>query len=134
MLKLHLVMTSQLPKTINNHTHMVDCIFCSIVNHTQPAKIFFEDEKIVVFETIAPKTKIHWLIVPRLHIASLNEALPEHGEVFGHLIAQVPRLARQAGIAESGYKLVANTGKDGGQMVYHIHFHLLGGEPLNGLV
>lgn len=111
---------------------MDDCIFCKIVAKQIPADVQFEDEQILVFKDIAPKAKVHWLIVPKVHIASMQALAPEHAALAGHLFTQVGKIAELAGVDKSGYRMVSNTGADGGQDVFHLHIHLFGGEKIPG--
>jgi len=106
---------------------MENCIFCRIVAKEVPAQILFEDAQVVVIPDAHPAAPLHLLVIPRQHIRSLNE-LPTDGEnLAGHLVVVGREMARQAGIAESGYRLVINTGPQSGQSVYHLHLHVLGG-------
>ncbi len=111
-----------------------ECIFCQIAQHKIPAKIRYEDENIIAFDDINPKAKIHILIVPKKHISSVNEASQKDEKLLGKLILVAQKIAKKVGIENSGYKLIINTGKHGGQIIPHLHLHLLGGEPLKGLV
>lgn len=113
---------------------MEDCIFCKIANKEIRKEIIFEDDKVIAFEDNAPKAKVHILIITKEHIASTNDFQDHHTETIGKLILAAKKIAMDKGIAEKGYKLVLNCGKDGGQMVPHIHVHLLGGGPVSGLV
>lgn len=104
-----------------------DCIFCKIANGELDSTIVFEDEKCVAFEDLDPQAPTHILVIPRVHIESMNEADPEHREILGHLLLTAAEIAREKGIAESGYRTVINTNSAGGQTVFHLHLHLLGG-------
>jgi histidine triad (HIT) family protein len=95
-----------------------------------PFKKAHEDEHVLAFHDIAPQAPVHVLLIPKSHLTSLDDATPEHHELLGHLLCLVPRLAAQLGLSESGYRTVINTGADGGQSVFHLHIHLLGGRPL----
>lgn len=112
---------------------MSDCIFCKIVSGDIPADIVFEDEQVVVFKDINPKAEVHWLVIPRIHIESLFEVNESHSALMAHIMSLLPKLARQTGL-EHGFRTILNTGPKGGQEVYHIHFHLLGGSRLPGFV
>ncbi len=90
----------------------------------------YEDETVVAFHTIHPVAPLHLLIVPRKHIPSVNVVAPEDEAILGHLFSVARTLAEEAGVAASGYRLITNTGPDGGQSVYHVHMHLLGGKHL----
>jgi histidine triad (HIT) family protein len=106
---------------------MNQCIFCKIVNKEIPADIIFENEKIIVFRDINPKAPVHFLIVSKKHISSLNEIEEEDKELLSEIFFVVKEIAKKVGIIESGYKTVINVGKGGGQEVPHLHIHLLGG-------
>jgi len=108
----------------------MNCIFCSIIQGQSPAHIHFEDETCIAFSTNRPISPVHLLIVPKKHIASVNDLEESDEPVMGHLFIVARRLAIELGIAEAGYRLVVNTGPDGGQSVYHIHVHLIGGRHL----
>jgi len=110
-----------------------DCIFCSIASGTQETTFVYEDDTVVAFHDIQPKAKVHVLIIPREHLASLNETSADHVSLLGHLTSVAARLAKELDVAEGGYKLVVNTGAHAGQLVPHLHFHLLGGEPVLGV-
>lgn len=110
-----------------------DCIFCKIVRGEAPAAILYQDEQAVAFKDIAPRAPVHVLIVPRLHIPSAAEVTEEHAALIGHLIAVAAQVAREQGIAETGYRLVTNVGREGGQEIFHLHWHLLGGRQLRSL-
>ena len=108
-----------------------DCPFCRIVRKELPAKVLFEDERILAFEDIRPKAPVHVLVIPKAHFASLNEA-PEGAEaLLGEMLLRARALAREKGVGESGYRIVLNTAGDSGQEVLHIHFHVLGGRRLS---
>ena len=109
---------------------MPPCIFCSIIEKKAPARFVYEDETAVAFYTINPVAPVHLLIVPRKYIASVNMVEPEDEALLGHMFSVARQLADEAGVAHSGYRLITNTGPDGGQSVYHIHLHLIGGKHL----
>ncbi len=108
---------------------MSDCLFCKIEKGEIPADIVFENDEIVVFKDIAPKAKVHLLVIPRKHVAGLNDLLPEDQELIGKMMLLLPHLAKQHGLSD-GFRTIINTGKGGGQEVFHLHIHLLGGGPL----
>jgi histidine triad (HIT) family protein len=105
-----------------------DCLFCKIVRGEIPAKLVDEDDQCVAFRDINPQAPVHVLIIPRQHIASLNEATD--AATIGHLSLMAARIARTEGLAERGYRTVINTNADAGQTVFHVHLHLLGGRKL----
>jgi histidine triad (HIT) family protein len=109
---------------------MEDCIFCKIINKEIPAKIIYEDEYIVAFEDINPQAPVHVLIIPKDHFNSLNDIPANKQELLGHIILNARKLAEKKGIKDKGYRIVLNTGKNSGQEVFHIHFHLLGGRQM----
>lgn len=113
---------------------MEDCIFCKIINKEIPANIVYEDDLIVAFDDIAPQAKVHTLIVPKEHIPSNLYLEGRHKPLIGHLILKANEIAKLKEIAETGFRLIVNTGRNSGQEVPHIHWHLLGGEPLGRLV
>lgn len=102
---------------------MENCIFCKIVNKTLPADIIYQDDLIIVFTDINPKAKIHKLLIPKLHIKNLFELNQEHKNIIIHAIYKIPDIAKQLNIA--GFRTIINTGKEGGQLVDHLHFHIL---------
>jgi histidine triad (HIT) family protein len=109
----------------------MDCIFCKISQKELPATIVYEDDKVLAFDDLHPRAPIHKLIIPRQHIATLNDLKPEHAELVGQLYLVAQKLAKQAGIAEEGYRVVMNCNAGAGQAVFHIHLHLLGGRALS---
>ena len=106
-----------------------DCLFCKIVEGKIPAKRLFEDDLCLAFADINPQAPTHLLIIPKQHIASQAHAEEEHAALLGHLVAKAAEMARAAGL-EQGYRVVINTGADGGQTVDHLHLHLLGGRHM----
>ena len=106
-----------------------DCLFCKIVAGTIPAKLVFQDDQSLAFADIKPQAPTHLLIIPKRHVASLAQAVAEDTPLLGHLMAIATDLARSHGLA-GGYRIVINTGDDGGQTVHHLHLHLLGGRHM----
>ena len=107
-----------------------DCLFCKIANGDISAAIVYQDERIVAFKDINPQAPTHILIVPRAHHATLLDVEETNHEVMGSIISVANQLAKERGLDKSGYRLVLNCGEGAGQSVFHIHFHLLGGRPL----
>jgi histidine triad (HIT) family protein len=105
----------------------VDCIFCGIVAGKVPANIVYQDELVTAFRDIKPQAPIHILVIPNVHLESVSDLQPEHDRLVGHMISIANQLAVQEEINQSGYRLVINRGEHGGQSVYHLHVHLLGG-------
>jgi histidine triad (HIT) family protein len=103
-----------------------DCIFCKIVAGQIPSRKIYEDDAILAFHDIHPKAPVHFLVIPKSHIDSLTDCQTGDGELLAKMLLKVPELAREAGCA-NGYRTVINTGPDGGQEVYHLHLHVLGG-------
>ena len=103
------------------------CIFCKIVAGEIPSTCVFEDEVCIAFNDLHPQAPTHILIIPRDHVDSLDEARTKDKETLGHLLLTAAEIAREKGIAENGYRVVVNTNSDGGQTVFHLHVHLLGG-------
>ena len=110
---------------------MGNCIFCSIAAGEIPATRVFEDEQVVVFRDIQPKASVHLLLIPKKHISSLMELNRGDDALMAHMMALLPELARAEGL-EQGFRTIINTGKMGGQEVFHLHIHLLGGSNLPG--
>lgn len=108
-----------------------DCLFCKIAAGEIPAKLRYEDERLVVFDDIDPKAPYHMLIVPRKHIRTTLDLAADDSELIGHIYLTAARLAQELGFAEDGFRVVNNCNEAGGQSVWHIHFHLLGGRQLN---
>ena len=108
----------------------MDCLFCKISAGTIPAKMVFENERIVAFDDINPQAPTHIQIIPRKHIATTLEVSAEDRELMGEIVQTAAALARERGIAEDGFRLVVNTNPAAGQSVYHLHLHLLGGRSL----
>lgn len=103
-----------------------DCIFCKIIAGTIPCDQVYSDELVIVFKDIQPRSPVHLLVVPREHIISLSELEPRHDALIAHIMRLLPSLAKQQGL-EDGFKTVINTGPAGGQVVFHLHVHLMGG-------
>ncbi len=110
---------------------MSDCLFCRIVAGEIPSERVYEDEKVVVFKDINPKAEVHLLVIPRQHIESLDSLRAEDDELIAYMMRLLPRLARDQGLHD-GFRTIINTGKGGGQLVFHLHLHLLGGKNLPG--
>ena len=106
---------------------MSDCLFCKIINGDIPSTKVYEDDKMLAFRDIDPQAPEHVVIVPKAHIASANEITSENAEYIAHIWTKIPEIAKMLGVDENGYRVVNNCGKDGGQTVHHIHFHLMGG-------
>jgi histidine triad (HIT) family protein len=111
-----------------------DCIFCKIVAGQIPSRKVFEDDEVLVFHDIAPLAPVHFMMIPKKHISSLADALPQDAPVLGRMLAMAGRLAREQGLAE-GFRTIINTGKIGRQDVYHLHIHIIGGpNPLPRMI
>ena len=115
---------------------MENCIFCKITAKQIPADIVYEDDNLLAFKDIHPAAPVHFLIIPKLHLATPAEARPEHAELLGKMLELAPKLAQEQGCGvqkhadgslSGGYKTLINTGPDGGQEVYHLHMHVIGG-------
>ncbi|HEY0462015.1 MAG TPA: histidine triad nucleotide-binding protein [Pyrinomonadaceae bacterium] len=104
-----------------------DCLFCKIVDGEIPVAKVYEDDVCVAFNDISPQAPTHILVIPREHFDSLDKAETGHRETLGHLLLSTAEIARARGFAENGYRVVINTNADGGQTVFHLHVHLLGG-------
>ncbi len=106
---------------------MEECIFCQIIKGKRPADFVYQDESIVVFKDIRPHARVHLLVVPRKHIRSVNDLTEDDREIVSRMILKAKEIAREQSIASSGYKLVFNVERGGGQYVFHLHLHLVGG-------
>lgn len=109
---------------------MSDCLFCGIVDGTIKANIVYRDDRLVAFKDISPKAPVHMLIIPRKHLASVLDIEADDGTLISEVFQVAGRLAREHGIAESGFRVVVNSGADAGQTVFHLHYHLLGGRQM----
>jgi len=107
-------------------THDPDCIFCKIAAGKIPSRKVYEDDELFVFHDIAPWAPVHFLIIPKQHVATLYDTTDEHAAMMGRMMALAPKLSRELGI-ENGFRIVVNTGRDGGQEVQHLHMHVMGG-------
>ncbi|OGO04447.1 MAG: histidine triad nucleotide-binding protein [Chloroflexi bacterium RBG_13_54_8] len=108
------------------------CIFCNIIAGKIPGDIVYQDDNIIALRDISPQAPTHLLVMPKKHIPSLNDLDLEQEELTAYLIQVARQLAKKEGVAERGYRLAVNCGKEGGQIVPHVHFHLLGGRQLSG--
>ncbi len=109
---------------------MADELFLKIIQREIPADILFEDERVIAFKDIAPQAPVHFLVVPKKRIETINVLEPDDASLVGHMVLTAREIANAQGIAESGYRLVFNCNPDGGQTVYHIHLHVLGGRGM----
>jgi histidine triad (HIT) family protein len=107
----------------------MDCIFCKIADGSIPSKKVYEDDKMLAFYDIEPAAPVHIVMIPKVHIASADELNEENSAIVAHIYSKVPEIASKLGL-KGGYRVVNNCGADGGQTVFHIHFHLLGGKTL----
>jgi len=110
---------------------MEDCVFCKIIAGQIPSDIVYNDKTVIAFKDIHPVTQVHLLIVPREHIAYLTDLTEKQAGLVGHMILVANKLAQQTGIAEKGFRVVINCGEEAGQMVKHLHMHLLGGRRMS---
>jgi histidine triad (HIT) family protein len=110
---------------------MSDCLFCGIMDGKIKGDIVYQDDTVVAFRDIIPKAPIHILIVPRKHVATLLDLGPDDTALIGDIFRVAARLARDQGIADSGFRVVVNCGAGAGQSVFHLHYHLLGGRPFS---
>ena len=108
---------------------MSNCLFCRIIAGEIPSTKVYEDEKILAFRDIAPQAPVHVLVIPKIHIASVDGVNAENSDVVAHIFAKIPEIAKAEGLT-GGYRVVSNCGADAGQTVPHLHFHILGGKTL----
>ena len=109
---------------------MSDDLFLKIINREIPADIIYETDDVLAFRDINPQAPLHALIIPKQHIATMNDLKPEHSELIGKLFLAAREIAESEGVSENGYRVVMNCNQDGGQAVYHIHLHILGGRQM----
>ncbi len=109
----------------------MDCLFCKIAAGDIPSDVVYEDKNLIAFRDINPQAPTHVLVIPRRHIATLNELSRDDAELIGQMVLAATKLAKQMAIDENGYRLVWNCNRDGGQDVFHIHLHLLGGRAMS---
>lgn len=110
---------------------MADCIFCKIAQKEIPSALVYEDDQVAAFKDLEPQAPVHVLIIPKKHVESILALEADDKELAAHILVDViPKLARKLGIEEKGFRVVTNTGEEGGQSVKHLHFHLLGGRSL----
>jgi histidine triad (HIT) family protein len=118
----------------NQSIQTSDTIFAKIVRHELPAKIVYQDEYVTAFHDINPIAPVHILIVPNKIIPTLNDVTPDDERILGKMLLTAKRIADEFGIAQSGYRLIMNVNKDGGQVVFHLHMHVIGGRMLGRMV
>ena len=109
----------------------MDCLFCRILEGEIPAEVIYRDDRSIAFRDTNPQSPVHVLVVPHEHIESLDEASQRDEALLGHLLRVAARVANEAGLSETGYRTVINTGAGAGQSVFHLHVHVLGGRQLN---
>jgi len=107
-----------------------DCLFCKIAEGEIPSKKAYEDAEFYAFHDIHPQAPVHVLLIPKEHVASLDDMRGEHAAMGGRLLLRAAEIARELGISEGGYRVVTNRGEGAGQSVFHLHFHILGGRPM----
>ncbi|BFM49036.1 histidine triad nucleotide-binding protein [Marinomonas sp. THO17] len=108
----------------------MDCLFCKLVKGEIPATILYQDDDVIAFEDIMPQAPTHFLVIPKRHIATLNDLTDEDASLVGKLQVTAAKVAKQKGISDDGYRVVMNCNEMGGQTVYHIHMHVLGGRSM----
>ena len=108
----------------------MDCIFCKIINGEIPCKKIYESETVLAFHDINPKAPVHALIIPKIHVQDINSLNHKHSQFIEDIFSSIPEIAKELNVFDSGYRIVVNNGKDSGQEVFHLHFHLLGGAKL----
>ena len=108
----------------------MDCIFCKIVNKEIPARVVYEDDKVLAFHDINPQAPYHILVIPKKHISTLTDLTEEDKELIGHIYLVINKLAQDLGFAERGFRVVVNCQEEAGQTVFHIHFHVLAGRQM----
>jgi histidine triad (HIT) family protein len=109
---------------------MDDCVFCNIINRTIDSEIIFEDDKLIVIKDILPKAPVHLLVISKEHILSLSHLEEKHKELVWDAVTTAKNMAEKFGVNQTGYKLLVNVGRDGGQVIPHLHLHVIGGKNL----
>ncbi len=109
---------------------MSDCIFCKIADGEIPATVVFEDDELLAFEDVNPRAPVHVLIIPKEHLSTMNDPGPEHETLLGRMMLLASRIAKERGVSEGGYRVLVNCNADGGQEVFHLHMHVIGGRRL----
>lgn len=112
---------------------MSDCLFCKISRGEIPSRKVYEDDEVYAFHDIHPVAPVHFMLIPKLHLDSLAQAEPQHAALLGRMMTLAPRLAREQGL-DNGFRTVINTGKGGGQEVFHLHIHIIGGGHIPPMV
>jgi len=110
---------------------MADCLFCKIIEHTIPASIVYEDDRVLAFNDINPQAPTHVLVIPKRHIPSLNDIGTEDDQIVGELVRRAAAIAKDRGLSTGGFRTVFNTNREAGQTVFHVHLHLLGGRAMH---
>ena len=110
-----------------------NCLFCKIASKQIPADLVYEDDQVLAFKDISPQAPVHQLIIPKQHITTLNDLDIDHRGLLGHMVFTATQLAAEQNLSEPGFRLIMNCNQDGGQTVFHIHLHLLGGRQLTHL-
>lgn len=108
----------------------MDCLFCKIVNKEFGAEVIYENDYVTAFKDIHPVAPVHVLIVPKIHITSMNDVNSDNANYIAEIYKAVPEIAKICGVNEKGFRVICNCGEDGGQVIHHIHFHLIGGKHL----
>lgn len=111
---------------------MEDCLFCKIINQEVPAEVIFENEKVIGFKDIHPAAKVHLLFIHKSHTDNINEMVRRDTKKIGEVFAAIAEYTTETGLEKSGFRVVTNLGENGGQVIFHTHFHVLGGERLAG--
>ena len=112
---------------------MSDCLFCKIARGEIPCRKVYEDDEVLAFHDINPVAPVHFMLVPKLHLATLDDAVEEHAALLGKMMLLAPKLAREQGL-DTGFRTVINTGKGGGQEIFHLHIHVIGGGNIPPMV
>ena len=113
---------------------MEDCLFCKIANKEIPSSIVYEDEEILAFKDINPAAPVHILIIPKKHLDSVKDMTKEDEALIGRIFTVINQIAKEQGVADTGYRIITNSGKDSGQEVMHLHFHLIAGKELGAKI
>ena len=110
---------------------MADCLFCKMIAGEIKPDVVFEDDEVLAFRDVNPQVPLHVLVIPKIHISTVNDLTPEHASLVGGMYLAAQKIAADEGVAEPGYRMVMNCNAEAGQSVYHIHLHVLGGRPMS---
>ena len=134
MIYTGLVSRLLIPDIMKGEVRVSDCIFCKIINKEIPSTVVYEDDKVLAFKDINPEASVHVLVVPKQHIKNIEDINKDNADVLKDIHFAIQKVAEKTGVSTTGYRVITNCGADGGQTVFHLHYHVLGGEKLKTTV